>query len=323
MPRTVPLIHIGLHKTGTTWLQNKLFADFDAGFSSPWTREEILEQLILVNPLRFDPDALRAHLAPGIQRAEAEERVPVLSHERLSGNPHSGGYDRMLVADRLAGALPDARVLIVIREQISMLASTYKQYVREGGACSIRRYLYPPVQGIARIPLFSFGYFDYDELIRCYVDRFGSERVLVLPYELFRSDDEEFVGRIVRFAGARQPSQLSRERENAGLSAVAVGWKRWLNLLLVRDRVNPSAFIEDPRFNFVMDRAFAQLDRLLPRRVRMAAERRLKRRVGTFVRSRYGESNRRASDLLGFDLREFGYETASPRARGECEEGAL
>jgi len=49
--------------------------------------------------------------------------VPVLSAERLSGNPDSGGYDSVHVAEYLAATFPEARVLIVIREQADMLVS--------------------------------------------------------------------------------------------------------------------------------------------------------------------------------------------------------
>ena len=46
--------------------------------------------------------------------------IPIL-YERLSGNPHSGGYDRMLVADRLAGALPESEMSDRERKRLEAL----------------------------------------------------------------------------------------------------------------------------------------------------------------------------------------------------------
>ena len=57
----------------------------------------------------------------------------MVSFPRLSGHPYSGGYDSRMIADRVAEVFPEARILIVIREQRSMIVSTYKQYVNAGG----------------------------------------------------------------------------------------------------------------------------------------------------------------------------------------------
>ena len=54
-----------------------------------------------------------------------EAKVPVISHERLSGYPHSGGHDSKEIAHRLAAVFPNAKVVIVIREQKSMILSNY------------------------------------------------------------------------------------------------------------------------------------------------------------------------------------------------------
>ena len=85
------LIHIGYHKTGTTWLQKSLFCDEMAGFCQPWTRGEIHKWLILVNALSFDGEAARAYFEPGRRESLGRGLAPVVTAERLSGNPHSGG----------------------------------------------------------------------------------------------------------------------------------------------------------------------------------------------------------------------------------------
>ena len=79
-----------------------------------------------------------------LQRIVDEGLSPVVSFERFSGNPFSGGYDSKEIADRLVQVFPDARVLVVVREQRSMIVSTYKQYVREGGALPPSKFMLPP-----------------------------------------------------------------------------------------------------------------------------------------------------------------------------------
>jgi hypothetical protein len=302
------LVHVGFHKTATSWLQSFLFDDLRARFRSPFSRAELLENFVLVNPLRFDAPSLRSRIEGQLTALQRDGLVPVLSHERLSGNPHSGGYDRKDLADRLHDVLPRARILVTIREQHSMILSVYKQYVREGGALPLRRYLHPPHRGIARVPMFSFDFFEYDLLVAYYQQLFGAECVLVLPFELLRSSTSEFVGKIVRFAGGSVPSRISHQRENVALSGLSTALKRCLNRLLVRDRVNLHGWVDSERWNTALVRGLESLDRLLPRALREGPDRRLREIVARQVGDRYRESNRRTSALIGLNLREFGYD---------------
>ena len=62
-----PLVHIGYHKTGTTWLQNHLFARQDAGFFVPFDRKTTLNRILIEPyPLVFDADAARDALRPEV-----------------------------------------------------------------------------------------------------------------------------------------------------------------------------------------------------------------------------------------------------------------
>jgi hypothetical protein len=53
----------------------------------------------------------------------------VITDERLSGNPQSGGYDSRELADKTPRTFPDSKMLIVVREQTAIIYSSYKQYV--------------------------------------------------------------------------------------------------------------------------------------------------------------------------------------------------
>lgn len=133
-----PLIHIGYHKTATTWLQRSVFVSRDAGFALAGSSRDLPSYFANIHSFAFDPTAARDKFGPRVERAEEEGLVPALSAERLSGDPHRGGFDGKLVADRLAETFPEARVLVVFREQGSMLYSLYKQYMKRGGGCLVR-----------------------------------------------------------------------------------------------------------------------------------------------------------------------------------------
>jgi hypothetical protein len=267
-----------------------------------------LRSFVLVDPPAFDADVVRERLE-GLCRASVRaDWVPVLSHERLSGNPHSGGYDRIAIADRLASVFPEARILIVIREQRSMIRSVYKQYLREGGASSLARYLAPPKQGIARIPMFAFEFFEYDRLIQHYLKLYGAGSVLVLPYEMLKADQAEFTSRILKFMGVEASGRIAGAAQNVGLSALSLSIKRWLNLFLIRDRLNPAGLIGDPRFNTCLEMMFRGLDFVLPEAIKIPWEKRLGRAVDRQVGNRYRQSNKRTAALVESELAELGYD---------------
>ncbi len=309
---TSPLIHIGYHKTGTTWLQNGLFQDEEAGFGKVDNRVSLLQEvLVLINALDFDVDHARGVVGPHVEAIAERGLHPVISAERLSGNPHSGGYDSKDIADRVAAVFPEARVLIVIREQRGIVLSSYKQYVRVGGVLPISAYLDPPRRERGRIPMFSFDHFRYHRLIGHYQRLFGEERVLVLPYELLRQDPLRFSTEILAFAGldplgVEQPRQ---RRDNAASSGAGVAVERQVNRLLGRQTpLNPGVPAGIPRrlYKGVLG-ASGRVAAALPDAVSKRADQQMREEVARRVGDRYRESNRQTEALTGLDLASYSY----------------
>lgn len=302
---THPLIHVGYHKAGSTWLQRRLFADPTTGFWSPWPREEISRRLVGVDPFEFDPEVARAAFETVGPPPEAA-CVPVISSEALSGDPHTGGAGGWATAGRLADAFPNARILIVIREQRAMLASQYKQYVRVGGTATLTRYLSPRPLHLG--PDAVLTHLRYHRLVGRYHGLFTRQRVLVLPLELLAERADEFVSRIVAFAGGRIPHAFPAERVHPGPSAVHLTVQRQVNKLVGGRGVNPAPLIDAPRLSTRLAGGLVRVDRRLPARLRRRADARLAREVERAAAGRFAESNAITAELTSLDLAVHGYE---------------
>ncbi len=309
-----PLLHIGYHKTGTTWLQQHVFSNRRLGFVSPFRKQDELPSLLIYpNPLDFDAVGARARLLPAVEAATRQGLAPVLSSERFSGYPDSGGYDSKEIAQRLATVFPEARVLIVIREQRAMILSAYKTSVRAGGGCSLAEYLHPPERGRGRLPGFDLEFFNYHRLVDCYRSLFGGENVLVLPYEQLREAGVDYVLRIASFARAAANRQAVerlpfRRRENESASAMLTGVKRWLNPHVApRDRANPRVGLLAPLSRLV-DGGLRRLEHLIPEVLERGVQKRWKAVIREAVADCYRAGNRRLSALLDLDLGRYGYE---------------
>jgi hypothetical protein len=310
-----PLIHIGYHKTGSSWLQKFVFsAKARAGFMSfSKGREGPINKLIVSpNPLEFDADTARRGFAELIRDATERGLRPIVSSERLSGHPLTGGYDSKELAERLAATFPDGRILIVIREQREMVLSTYRQYVKAGGPWSLRQFLDPPVDTRTRVRLFDSNHFAYHRLIETYQRLYGEERVLVLPYELLRSEPRRFVTSIARYAGVSLGQDFVESmpvdtRPNLATSAAATRAKRVLNRLVARSDLNPAPLIDAPRLDAFARRRIHMVDHLVPGFFTARLEQRDRDRVMEHVQDRFHFSNRATSELCGLDLAVHGY----------------
>lgn len=304
------VLHVGYHKTGTSWLQSRWFTRDDLGWAA---LDHLAWPIHAPHPLEFDAGACRRHYQPLVERALAAGRVPVLSAERLSGNPHSGGYDSKEIAGRLAEVFDDPCVVVVVREQRSMLMSTYRQYVRVGGGCSLRDYAFGEADG--RRPMFRLGHFCYDRLVSHYQQLFGRDAVVVMTYEGFRDDPADFTRRLAEATGTRADEATDfGDYVNASVRPVALALRRRVNPFVKRDSVNGYSALASPTLARVLRPLVKAADALAPdawqRRVRESWRAQIAEGVG----DHFAESNRRLAELTGLDLAALGYDVAPSRS---------
>jgi len=309
--RAQPLVHIGYQKTASTWLQKVLFVSRDLGFVSPFDQwEETTRALVYADALGLDVQECKALFSARLEQAKKENLIPVVTSERLSGAPQLGGHDCKEIADRLADVFPEGKVLIVIREQKSLILSCYKQYIRRGGVRSLPKYLNPPERYWSKgSPSFRLNYFEYHRLIGYYQAKFGKERVLVLPYEYFESCPQGFIDEILHFANGRDgltKYQLPYSfKKNPSLSGVTIVLKRHLNQL-TSGEFNPEGVLSMKLGNR-LTRKMEKVATVLPNTLSESVEERLCLIVEQAVGDCFQTSNRHTEQLIGRGLGEFGY----------------
>lgn len=317
---TDPVIHIGYNKTGSTWLQDVLFPRRDLGFLSfldMKDREEIYRSTVSQHALSFDGSKIRAYYEAKINTPENKGLLPIFSCERFSGDPHSGGYDTKEIADRLKAVFPKSKIIIVVREQQSMLLSTYRQYVRAGGARSLAGYFNPPERGSRRVPMFDFNYFQYDKLITYYQRLFGEEHVLVLPYEWLRKKPEKYVAEILSFCQLNVSTEaISKlpfnQKVNRGYGRITLALKRKYNRYFLDNGLNPGApwgLPEGAERKVV--RFLKRIDQLAPKSWQTAGEKRLKKYIKKQTDGLYSASNIQMEKTGNLELGDLGYEGIS------------
>lgn len=312
LPSAEPLLHIGFHKTASTFLQNELFGDAAAGFASPPApRHRIVRDVVVPDPLAYDAAAVRGRYAPFMREAAEAGLVPVVSHERLSGYPSAGGRDRVEVAGRLAQTFPGARVLVVVREQRALIRSWYAQHVSDGGVEGVERFLKTPEPQLNRKPAFAFAFYEFDRLVAHYQALFGRERVLVLPFETLRADPAAFLSRVATFCGQPAVAEAGARRVNAARPLLMQAAQRPLNFLFYHNELSPGALAHIPRFHKRYARLLPVWRALSPAPLERRLDARLRARIDRVVGDRYAASNARLQGLTGEPLGALGYATAA------------
>ncbi|MEP4196180.1 MAG: sulfotransferase [Aliishimia sp.] len=311
---TAPLIHIGFHKTASTLLQRNLFLQEELGFHLP-TKGRVGIHRAFITRFGLDPlptDAV-SEMQAEQKTASSKGGALVLSHERLSGYPASGGFDQGLIAERLKEAFPDGKIVMLIREQRQMIYSMYLQTITDGGTLSLARFLKRPEPILLRKPAFDLGYYEYDRVIAKYQSLFGPENVCVIAFEQFKRDTDTHARALVDFALG--PEAASRYVDgcldapvNKARPLAFQALRRQLNRL-IRNQLNENGLLPIP--NEYIEYGFRKIMPVFEvlRPFDRVIKQRLKAHIAKACDGRYAESNRRLQDLTGLDLAALGYDT--------------
>jgi Sulfotransferase family len=297
-----PVIHIGFPKTGTTALQRGFFPRLEPFvYLNSRLREHDMRLRPLLNQLREvgDDEYPEAELSEFLTNAAGGGPF-LISDEELSW-PRRGSIDLATrTATRLHGLAPDARILICVRHQGSMIRSLYSLYVQKGGSETFARYLDRHQAILENLR--------YDRVVELYGAVFGGDRVKVMPYESLLTDPEGFLGELARFLSAEvRVDQAGLAVANRSLSRPSRWLLRHYNRLFRVSPFNPRPLLvaipEANRFRRLLHLRidpwlFSRAPRGLPR----SDQKRLDSLLPTFA-----QSNLRLSRLTGLSLRELGY----------------
>jgi hypothetical protein len=226
-------MHVGLHKTATTWLQERYFP-FIGGMANdhhkPW-QDPLIRSLVTGEGT---PPPLDSH--------------SIVSAERLSGHPATGWMDADTIAARIARAYPTARLVVGTREPSSWARSLYHQVLREGEIRPLHTLLEPRWRGT----YFNFAQVS-PEALRARYEQFPA--MLLLPIEQLMTDPHEYVARLSDFIGVATPQGLDFSPHHQDSMRRPELYRRANRF--IRSDLNPAPAIRAGRIARIVQRALA------------------------------------------------------------------
>ena len=176
------IFHVGLPKTGTTFLQKEIFPRLPINYKLYWSSK---------------PFTIKSHT------------INLLSCESLSGNPlgsmRYGGLERDVIAHGLSEMFPTAKIIVGLRSKPEWMNSLYSQAMKQG-------YTKSKVQWYKD---FDNNYLNFSAYINLLRDLFSD--VYVYQFEDLVSNKQKFIEDICRFIGV-SPPEYENKKYNASWS---------------------------------------------------------------------------------------------------------
>lgn len=235
-----------------------------------------------------------------------KDKILVLSSEGLSGNLHTSGFDSKRNADLLKDSFPDAKIFIVIREQVSFLLSNYFQYLKGGGTHGFKKYF--NIKYIKR-PQFSPTPNNYVPLIKYYQELYGAEQVCVLPYEMLHEEPKDFISKLSEFI--EKDITVDDDQfdisHNSTSDHFTLYYLRFLNIFRFSNELNNHSWLCFRGTQQSAGVIFKLIKMIIPNSLNMKIRDQIRAYLENWVQHRYEKSNIELSRLINIDLSSYGY----------------
>ena len=263
-------LHIGVHRTGATFLQQVVFPAYS-------------------------------------------ESISVFSDDVVAGKLFDNGLENV---SRVRSYVGEATIIVVLRNQLSMINSAYRTYVKAGGIWGFGRFV---DEIVAR------GKYDFAALLGRYSEVFGVGRVRPLFYEDMVGNWGQFHSDLLAIIGAKTALQHPMEAVNPGPTKYLNVAFRGINLASIPFGRYPAV----GRVRGQILKLVTGFDSNIVKRLAPGKSAKLQvgyHRAAPRILEAYAESNTRLCEMVGRDLRELGYhgsgDAESPSTLFKAERGA-
>jgi|APSaa5957512535_1039671.scaffolds.fasta_scaffold84401_1 hypothetical protein len=205
------IVHIGYHKTGTSFLNRKFFPIHPDIFhlGKPYDDDDPIREFTerVIGVRRYDVERCKALYNEYIKPIR-ENKITSISDGRIVN--HIANNNLRDIPERLLNITKDVSVIMVIRRQYDYLKSLYVQRV---GAANEKKSFNEWFDSNWENGIRLNKQVDYLAKIQAYLDILGKENVGIFIYESFREDAGGFTHDLCNFIGLDCTS-LKRELVN-------------------------------------------------------------------------------------------------------------
>lgn len=189
------IFHIGLHKTGTTFLQKNVFNNANVNYINHDYKiyKSVVKELIYRDNLYFNKNNIASYFL---------SKNNLVSCEQLAGRSTGQSNNFKNIIDNIYEFDANAKIIFFIRRQDKFAESNYIQSVKDGSNLSAKetyKYIFNEYLDFRYTQIIYIDLFRYYNYINYLFEKFGKDNVLVIPYEEFKEDNYKVINKINNF----------------------------------------------------------------------------------------------------------------------------
>ena len=222
-------LHIGLHKTATTFLQQNVFNDFNyknINYNPPEIMA-LLESIFVYN-LGDENNIRKLTAIVNYEMNEPCAKDMFISCERMSQLFCTHNYKASsIIVKRI---FPKAKILLFLRYQPDWILSCYKQSLHSGDYQEVEDFLnfrngkFESVEGIYNdkgLMYTDVHRADYYILLEAYIEKYGRENLYIYFYEDFQKNKKGTVDEICNILKVNNKTKAYNVVKNRSYSSLA------------------------------------------------------------------------------------------------------
>lgn len=209
------VLHVGMHKTGTTFLQWNVFHFVDANY--PWHvfYKSWLKDLLDTSK-EIDYQKIKIKLSGTLK----DDKVNIISEENIYTYQFSKEDDRFKRLGRIQKVFPEAKIIFGTRKKEENLVSWYVEYVAVGGVLDFQGFL---AKHLNQDKL------DYEPYIKKLIEFYGKDNVFVYSLDELRKDQDLVVKNLCKFMNVKPPKKYRKKPARVGYGLTTLKLSLFIN----------------------------------------------------------------------------------------------
>ncbi len=223
------ILHIGLHKTATRFLQRAVFNNLDSGTFE--VNPEPFTELLHQHMRRPDDVALTEKFSRAAAALVDDPRKLLISLPDISGDMYNSHDNYLANRDVVKKLFPEAKVIYFVRNQADWLVSAYRQSMQKGACGPIEVFLnyrdgeFQPKRARYLGNMRNVNALDqrFYAIYEAYAEAYGADNVYLVRYEDFRRNRQGVVDVLCQALGIDSlPVSQPSSTPNRSFSALAL-----------------------------------------------------------------------------------------------------
>ena len=315
------ILHVGAHKTGTTFLQKQVFpflknVYYTGLYSKNFDKDEFHEFVCfrdayntykLFNP-KFSNKKESSEFKKYVSSftSNIKEDNFLFSREALFGSSWRGYYNHFENTCLLKEFFPEAKIFLVFRRQDTWIESLYTQYFHIVNSPVKLNYFIGYKNGEFNDKS-NYLYMEdmkWLKYVKNYIDTFGHENVLALPHEMLKNEPEKFLSNFYEFSGLETYYPEIYKYEN---KRPRVSIKDYEPLGVLYKTLTDKIPSRKSRYNIDQKDGFFRKKLSLYKTTIDYEQNKLDEKQRQKIKSLFIENNTKLAKLINLDLAEYGY----------------